>query len=362
MSRHRLREESGQSLIEFALLMPMFILIMVGATDFARFAYASIEISNAARAGVQYGAQSYITALDSAGMQQAAINDGPDVSALQATATNFCKCTDGTSITCANSDTTCLAPARVIQYVRVNTTATLNPLFNYPGLPKSLTLNGQTSMRWNSNDLGKRFSSRARRRNETLHSNGSIHVSTRVRIEKRETRQSKPLAQRRRAIPGGDRIFCHCSPLPFLRNYGNEPGALYLPLPLRGGATGNALCIGARVSVYEFRQSMPRAGFRHPKLRARAGLSGHRAGERHRHYNLAHHGVSLQTSILAVQQPRQPRSHQSAIQVPAIDSLCSTFNTYIVKHVSDDHFAIDKDHKPSGARAMSRPFRRARNA
>jgi Flp pilus assembly protein TadG len=54
-------------MIEFALIMPMFTLLLAGAADFARFAYASIEVSNAARAGVQYGMQILNTALDLTG-------------------------------------------------------------------------------------------------------------------------------------------------------------------------------------------------------------------------------------------------------------------------------------------------------
>ena len=127
--------------------MPLFILILAGTADFARFAYASIEVTNAARAGVQYGAQNYLTAIDLAGMKQAAINDSPDVSSLLATATNYCTCTGGTVITCANAAAKCLAPNRIIQFVQVTTTAKLNPLFQYPGLPTTLTLNGQASLR-----------------------------------------------------------------------------------------------------------------------------------------------------------------------------------------------------------------------
>jgi len=134
-------------MLELALLMPMFTLLLVGSADFARFVYASIEVSNAAHAGIQYGMQNRNTALDLTGMAQAAVNDGPDVSALKATAINFCVCTDGTSITCANAGTKCLSPARILQYVQVNTTAQLNCLYNYPALPTTITLNGQASAR-----------------------------------------------------------------------------------------------------------------------------------------------------------------------------------------------------------------------
>jgi len=145
--RSLLNGNRGSAMLELGLLMPMFTLLLAGSADFARFAYSSIEVSNAARAGIQYGMQNRNTALDLTGMAQAAVNDGPDVSELKATATQYCVCTDGTSITCANAGTKCLSPARILQYVQVNTTAQLNTMYNYPGLPTTMTLNGQASAR-----------------------------------------------------------------------------------------------------------------------------------------------------------------------------------------------------------------------
>jgi Flp pilus assembly protein TadG len=145
--RSLLTGNRGSAILELGLLMPMFTLLLAGSADFARFAYGSIEVSNAAHAGIQYGMQNRNTALDLTGMAQAAVNDGPDVTGLKATATDFCVCTDGTSITCANAGTKCLSPARVLQYVQVNTSAQLNTTFNYPGLPTTLTLLGQATAR-----------------------------------------------------------------------------------------------------------------------------------------------------------------------------------------------------------------------
>ncbi|MDR3776763.1 MAG: TadE/TadG family type IV pilus assembly protein [Terracidiphilus sp.] len=147
MFRNRMLEERGQSLVELALIMPIFTVLLVGAADFARLAYAGIEVSNAARAGVQYGAQNRITALDISGMTHAATSDGPDVASMSATASNSCVCTSGATVTCANAATACVAPARTLQYVQVNTTAVVSPLFHYPGLPATFNLKGQATMR-----------------------------------------------------------------------------------------------------------------------------------------------------------------------------------------------------------------------
>ncbi len=47
------REGRGQSLVEFALTLPLVLLLVFGVTDLARAFYYSIETSGAARAGVR---------------------------------------------------------------------------------------------------------------------------------------------------------------------------------------------------------------------------------------------------------------------------------------------------------------------
>jgi Flp pilus assembly protein TadG len=44
----------GQSLIEFALILPLLVLLVVNVVNFGSFMYTWIEVSNAARAGAQY--------------------------------------------------------------------------------------------------------------------------------------------------------------------------------------------------------------------------------------------------------------------------------------------------------------------
>ena len=116
--RSSIRDDKGQAFVELALVLPIFILLLVGAAEVGRIAFASIEVSNAARAGVSYGAQNHATASDTSGIQTAATQDGPDLTDLLAVATQACSCSSGTAITCANAGTLCLSPNRIIEYVR----------------------------------------------------------------------------------------------------------------------------------------------------------------------------------------------------------------------------------------------------
>jgi Flp pilus assembly protein TadG len=142
------RSEAGQSLIELALVFPLFTLILLGGTEFARYAWASIEVSNAARAGAQYGAQSHITAVDSARIQAAALNDGVNLTGLSATNSQYCVCStaESTQITCSTGLASCPSPATLLVYVQVNTTASVTPLIRYSSLPSPLTIKGSAVM------------------------------------------------------------------------------------------------------------------------------------------------------------------------------------------------------------------------
>ncbi|HEX6509261.1 MAG TPA: hypothetical protein VF221_16665, partial [Chloroflexota bacterium] len=93
---------------------------------------------------VEYGSESHATAWDNANMQIAASSSAPDVSNLTTTASHFCKCADGTSSTCLTTD---CSGSRIIEYVQVNTSASVNPLIYVPGLPKSYSISGKAVMR-----------------------------------------------------------------------------------------------------------------------------------------------------------------------------------------------------------------------
>lgn len=139
-----LKGDAAQNLLEFALVMPVVLLLMVGAVEIGRLAYLGILVQNAARAGVQYGAQNLATAADNNGMQNAALNDGQNITGLTALASHSCTCADGSSSSCAVGD--CSGSHRLV-YVQVNTTGQFQPLIRFPGLPSSYTLNGQAVMR-----------------------------------------------------------------------------------------------------------------------------------------------------------------------------------------------------------------------
>jgi Flp pilus assembly protein TadG len=139
--------QCGQSLLELALVLPMLLLLLVGTIEIGRFAYYSIVVSNAARAGAQYGAQNLTAAADLAGMQTAANNDA-NIAGLTVTPGVQCGCTGttaGLSGTCPA--TLCVLPNHPLVYVQVTATRAVSSLFSYPGLPATVTLTSTEKMR-----------------------------------------------------------------------------------------------------------------------------------------------------------------------------------------------------------------------
>ena len=70
----RLKTEKGTQLIEMAMLSPFLVALALGATDFARVAYWSITVANAARTGAQYAIQSELHSNKTAQIQTAGQN------------------------------------------------------------------------------------------------------------------------------------------------------------------------------------------------------------------------------------------------------------------------------------------------
>jgi Flp pilus assembly protein TadG len=134
-----LHGETGQSLVETALVLPLLVTILLGGAEVAQVAYAAIEVANAARAGAQYGAQNGGTASDTAGIATAAANDAANLN-LTTTSSYSCVCSNGSASTCANTD---CANSHIEEILTVNTQATVNPMFHIPGLPTTYTLKGQ---------------------------------------------------------------------------------------------------------------------------------------------------------------------------------------------------------------------------
>lgn len=140
------RRAQGQSIAEVAIVMPLLLLLLLGGVEIGRLAYYSIEVSNAARAGVQYGSQSLADSADNAGILQAAQNDASNIAGLTVTTRNLCACSNDPANYVGCPAKGCGTGHSVV-FLEVRTEGNVQPLFHIPGLPNVFQVTGQALMR-----------------------------------------------------------------------------------------------------------------------------------------------------------------------------------------------------------------------
>jgi len=153
MKSQRFAGDAGTSIVEFALVLPAFVFLLVGTIEFGRFGYFSILAANAARAGAAYGAQNLITADDDGGIQNAALQDGANLSNWTSNppqtgifVNQLCSVDGGAPTTCSTQSQTG-PPQNTVYYVQVKVTGLFSPILNYPGIPSQIYISGSSTMR-----------------------------------------------------------------------------------------------------------------------------------------------------------------------------------------------------------------------
>lgn len=159
---HRL-DEQGSALVELALSLPVLCLILLGAAEFARVAYASIEVTNAAHAAAIYAASRTGAASDytntsgtySGGIVNAANADahiscgGNPISVTSVVATCSCTNTSVTPSSCSDNQTCYNASSGMVTAMTVTTQCSFSPLIStresgFLGVNGPFTLSGRS--------------------------------------------------------------------------------------------------------------------------------------------------------------------------------------------------------------------------
>ena len=141
--------EEGSALVELTLSLPFLCIMLLGAAEFARLAYASIEVTNAAHSAAVYAASSPTALTDTAGIKKAGGTDSPNLVGSNAITVNdpttVCECSDGTSVACTNNTTCSGSGLPIVTTVTVTTQSTFSPMISLPGWNPTLTLKGKSS-------------------------------------------------------------------------------------------------------------------------------------------------------------------------------------------------------------------------
>ncbi len=138
------KSRRGGAAVELAVLFPVILLMLIGIVDYGRILYTWVTVSNAARAGAEYGQQRVDMWPDSASQNAAAQVDGNQAGTLTLDSRMVCECAGAPQACTAGS---CLGGAAPEVYIRTSATKTVNMFLSYPGLPSTVTISKVAYMR-----------------------------------------------------------------------------------------------------------------------------------------------------------------------------------------------------------------------
>lgn len=127
------RKTRGQSIVEFALVVPLLLVFLLVAADFGRALTAYMTVSSSASEGASFGSRSPENAANVNAIRQAALNEvGADQQIWGVAPAVFP--TTGTD-------------AQNYQFVEVRVTYTFTPLFSVWPIPNSVPMERTVRMR-----------------------------------------------------------------------------------------------------------------------------------------------------------------------------------------------------------------------
>lgn len=144
-----LKCERGIAAIEFAMILPVLALILVGVIDYGMFINQRMKLQDLARTATQYvvqgGSAANVTAdiIQASDFYSAASKKGQKIDVVPDVQ---CECAGGTPVSCTGICT------GVGNYVRrfysMTLSSTYKPIFAYPGVSKGVTMSGYARMQY----------------------------------------------------------------------------------------------------------------------------------------------------------------------------------------------------------------------
>jgi len=158
-SMRKARSNRGGALVEFALVLPMLMLLCVAAGDFGRLYFHAVTVVNAASSAVHWGSLDSGFAAQPTEMEDRAKGDAADLTGVSATASMICECPPGDASDFASDATVvdCSLAATLAcndgaygyprVYVRTDVEQTFKTVGPYPGIPHSSVVGRSAYMR-----------------------------------------------------------------------------------------------------------------------------------------------------------------------------------------------------------------------
>lgn len=138
------RHQSGASAVEFALVLPILVALLIGTIDLGRMAWTKMEVQAAARAGAAYALVNATNTFDPAQVSAAVTNATSNLAiTVPETPSKYPGCpTSSGVIVAASYSAQCANGTLPGAYVMVKAATTYNPIWS-----SAVTLNAQAVVR-----------------------------------------------------------------------------------------------------------------------------------------------------------------------------------------------------------------------
>jgi Flp pilus assembly protein TadG len=143
--RFAARDRRGIAAVEFAVLLPVLVLMAVCTMDLGLAVYTKMRVQESAQAGSDYA---ILHGFDVSAVSSAVANAG-DLSGLTATPApaQFCGCPGSSGVTSATCDSTCPNGNPVGKYISASATVVYHTLMTYPIIPAQYTFASTSTVR-----------------------------------------------------------------------------------------------------------------------------------------------------------------------------------------------------------------------
>jgi Flp pilus assembly protein TadG len=149
------RARGGVTAVEFSLVAPIAIALLIGVVDYGLGYYLQMEAQQAAQVGAQYAAMNGFTAnaastdpRSPAAIANAVVN-ATLFSAVAASPKpySYCGCASASGIVAEDCGSTCSDGTKAGTYLKVSAVGQYNTLLPYPLIPNSFNLKGKATVR-----------------------------------------------------------------------------------------------------------------------------------------------------------------------------------------------------------------------
>jgi Flp pilus assembly protein TadG len=138
-------DTSGVAAIEFGIVVPILVLMVIAAVDIGMGFYRKMQVEDAAQAGAQWAIKNGFDANAITNAVTSATS-APSIS-VSPTPVQFCGCATGSTISTVTCGTTCSGGVQAGTYTTVSAQMTYNTLLPYGFFPSTYNFSSQSTVR-----------------------------------------------------------------------------------------------------------------------------------------------------------------------------------------------------------------------